>query len=216
MEKIIIAIDGPAGAGKSSIAKIIAKKINLEYVDSGAIYRGITKKMLDSNIKIEDYDKIEELVKNIKIELNAGKVIINGEDVTPFLRTKEVTELVSPVSNNIPIRMRVNKFLNEYANSKSIIMDGRDIGTVVFPNADFKIYMDASVEIRAKRRFEEKTTDMSLEDIKTSIEKRDYNDKTKPFGALKIAEDAIYLDTTNLSIDEVVDNILKIIKYNGV
>ena len=216
MDKIIIAIDGPAGAGKSSIAKIIAKKINIEYVDSGAIYRGITKKMLDSNIKIEDYAKIRDLIENIKIALDNGNVIINDEDVTPFLRTKEVTELVSPVSNNIPIRIRVNSFLNEYAKNKSIIMDGRDIGTVVFPDADYKIYMDASVETRAKRRFDEKATDMSLEGIKNSIEKRDLNDKTKPFGALKIADDAIYLDTTNLSIDEVVDNILKIIKYNGV
>lgn len=216
MKRIVIAIDGPAGAGKSSIAKIVAQKINIEYVDSGAIYRALTKKILDSNIKIDDYSKIETLLNEIKINLEKNCVLINGEDVTPYLRTKEITESVSPVSNNIEVRNVVNGFLNEYSKSKSIIMDGRDIGTVVFPNADYKIYMDASVDVRAKRRFEEKTTDMSFEDIKNSILKRDQNDKTKPFGALKIAEDAIYLDTTNLSIDEVVDNILKIIKYNGV
>nr|HPO50522.1 (d)CMP kinase [Spirochaetota bacterium] len=158
----------------------------------------------------------ENFIKTVDIEMRAGKIFINGEDVTPFLRSKEVTETVSPISNSIPIRKKVNEFLNVYAERRSIIMDGRDIGTVVFPRADYKFYMDASVDIRAKRRFEEKTTDMSLEDIKLSIEKRDANDKAKPFGALKIAEDAIYLDTTNLSIDEVVDNILKIIKYNGV
>lgn len=215
MDKFIIAIDGPAGSGKSSVAKIISKKLNIEYVDSGAIYRGITKIILDSNIKIEDYEKIDKLVKNIDISLNDGDVIINGVNITPYIRTREVTELVSPISNCVPIRLCVNTFLNSYAQTKSIIMDGRDIGTVVFPDATYKIYMDASVDVRAKRRFDEKTTDMSLEEIKSSIEKRDLNDKTKPFGALKIAEDAVYLDTTNLSIDEVVDNILKIIKYNG-
>ncbi len=215
MDKFIIAIDGPAGSGKSSVAKIISKKLNIEYVDSGAIYRGITKIILDSNIKIEDYEKIDKLVRNIDISLNDGDVIINGVNITPYIRTREVTELVSPISNCVPIRLCVNTFLNSYAQTKSIIMDGRDIGTVVFPDATYKIYMDASVDVRAKRRFDEKTTDMSLEEIKSSIEKRDLNDKTKPFGALKIAEDAVYLDTTNLSIDEVVDNILKIIKYNG-
>jgi len=217
MEKIIVvAIDGPAGAGKSTVAKIVANRVDIEYVDSGAIYRAITKKMLDSNIKIEDYSKIEELLKDINISLLNGKIFINGEDLTPFLRTKEVTELVSPVSNNVAIRHKVNEFLNEYSKNKSIIMDGRDIGTVVFPNADFKIYLDASLEKRSQRRFLEKTTNMSLDDIAHSIKKRDDNDKNKSFGALKVASDAIYLDTTDLSVDEVVDNILKIIKYNGV
>ncbi|OHD13832.1 MAG: cytidylate kinase [Spirochaetes bacterium GWD1_27_9] len=213
---MVVAIDGPAGAGKSTVAKIVANRVDIEYVDSGAIYRAITKKMLDSNIKIEDYSKIEELLKDINISLLNGKIFINGEDLTPFLRTKEVTELVSPVSNNVAIRHKVNEFLNEYSKNKSIIMDGRDIGTVVFPNADFKIYLDASLEKRSQRRFLEKTTNMSLDDIAHSIKKRDDNDKNKSFGALKVASDAIYLDTTDLSVDEVVDNILKIIKYNGV
>ena len=211
-DKLIIAVDGPAGAGKSSIAKIIAEKLNIEYVDSGAIYRAITKKILDSNIKIDDYAKIDKLLNNITIKLENNRVFIDGDDSTPFIRTKEVTELVSPVSSNINVRKRVNKYLNEYSLGKSIIMDGRDIGTVVFPSATYKFYLDASVDMRAERRFREKTTSMSLSEIKSSIEKRDENDKNKEFGALKIAGDAIYLDTTNLSINEVVEYILKIIK----
>jgi cytidylate kinase len=212
---VVIAIDGPAGAGKSSVAKIIAEKLKIEYVDSGAIYRGITKKMLDSNIKIDDYTGIDFFLDKISIKLIDKNVFINDEDTTPYLRTNEVTELVSPVSSNISVRKRVNRFLNEYSNNKSIIMDGRDIGTVVFPDATYKIYLDASVEIRAKRRFDEKTTDLSLEAIKESIAKRDENDRNKPYGALKIASDAVYLDTTFMTIEQVVDYILKILKYNG-
>ena len=184
----------------------------MEYIDSGAIYRGITKKLLDSKIKIEDYIGIREFLKDIKIDLQNGNVLINSEDVSPYLRSKEVTELVSPVSNNIDIRKRVNLFLNEYAKGKSIIMDGRDIGTIVFPNADFKFYLDASVDVRAERRFKEKHTDMTLEEIKESIIKRDENDKNKPFGALKIADNAIYIDTSFLTLEEVVKKIIEIIE----
>jgi len=222
-KRIIIAIDGPAGAGKSSCAKLVAQRLNsirsdlnIEYVDSGAIYRGITKKLLDSKIKIEDYIGIKNLLEKIKIELKDGRVLIDGNDVTEYLRTKEVTELVSPVSNNIDIRKRVNLFLNEYAKNKSIIMDGRDIGTVVFPDATFKFYLDASVDVRAERRYKEKHTDMTLDEIKESIIKRDENDKNKPFGALKIADDAIYIDTSFLTLEEVVQKILDIIIESGV
>ncbi|HOJ63844.1 MAG TPA: (d)CMP kinase [Spirochaetota bacterium] len=222
-KRIIIAIDGPAGAGKSSCAKLVAQRLNsirsdlnIEYVDSGAIYRGITKKLLDSKIKIENYIGIKNLLEKIKIELKDGRVLIDGNDVTEYLRTKEVTELVSPVSNNIDIRKRVNLFLNEYAKNKSIIMDGRDIGTVVFPDATFKFYLDASVDVRAERRYKEKHTDMTLDEIKESIIKRDENDKNKPFGALKIADDAIYIDTSFLTLEEVVQKILDIIIESGV
>ena len=212
-KKIKIAIDGPAGAGKSTIAKIVANKLNIEYIDSGAIYRAITKKMLDSNIKIDDYIEIEKLLEVIKIGMYNGRVFIDTVDLTDFIRTKEVTDLVSPGSSNIAVRKVVNKFLNNYSSDISVIMDGRDIGTVVFPDADYKFYLDASVEIRAERRFKEKNSDMSITEIQESINKRDANDKSKSFGALKIAEDAIYIDTTKLTIDEVVDEILK--KING-
>lgn len=219
VKRIIVAIDGPAGVGKSSCAKLVSqrlnskiKDLNMEYIDSGAIYRGITKKLLDSKIKIEDYISIKKFLEYIKINLVNGKMFINNEDMTPYLRSKEVNEIVSPVSNNIDIRKRVNSFLNEYAKGKSIIMDGRDIGTVVFPDADFKFYLDASIDVRAERRFKEKQTDMTLKEIKESISKRDENDKNKPFGALKIADDAIYIDTSFLTLEEVVQKIIEIIE----
>ena len=212
MNQIVIAVDGPAGAGKSSIAKIVAQKLKIEYVDSGAIYRAITKNILDSNIKIDDYKQITEQLGNIKIDLINGNVYINGEDLTAFIRGNEVSLAVSPVSGIIPVRKKVNAFLNEYSKEKSIIMDGRDIGTVVLPDATYKFYLDASVDVRALRRFKEKTLDMTLESIKDSIIKRDENDKNKEFGALKIADGAIYIDTTDLTIDQVVDNILERIK----
>ena len=212
MNQIVIAVDGPAGAGKSSIAKIVAQKLKIEYVDSGAIYRAITKNILDSNIKIDDYKQITEQLGNIKIDLINGNVYINGEDLTAFIRGNEVSLAVSPVSGIIPVRKKVNAFLNEYSKEKSIIMDGRDIGTVVFPDATYKFYLDASVDVRALRRFNEKTLNMTLESIKDSIIKRDENDKNKEFGALKIADGAIYIDTTDLTIDQVVDNILERIK----
>lgn len=212
MKQFVIAVDGPAGAGKSSIAKIIARKLGIEYVDSGAIYRAITKNILDSNIKIDDYKQIIEQLDNIKIDLINGSVYINGEDLTAFIRGNEVSLAVSPVSSIIPVRKKVNAFLNEYSKEKSIIMDGRDIGTVVFPDATYKFYLDASVDVRALRRFKEKTLNMTLESIKDSIIKRDENDKNKEFGALKVARDAIYIDTTDLTIDQVVDNIFGRIK----
>jgi cytidylate kinase len=210
--KIIIAIDGPAGAGKSTIAKIISKKLNIEYIDSGAFYRAITKNILDSNLKIDDYRKIVTLLESIELKLENNKIFINNTDMTDYLRTDLVTSYVSPVSSIIEVRKMVNEYLNEYSQSKSVIMDGRDIGTIVFPDADYKFYLDASVEIRAERRFKEGTSRQNLQEIKEAIIRRDENDKTKEYGALKIADDAIYIDTTNMSKDDVVINILKRIK----
>ncbi len=214
VKSVKIAIDGPAGAGKSTVAKIVADKLNIEYIDSGAIYRAITKNILDSNIKIDNYSRIELLLEELVINLIDRKVFINNKDYTEFLRGKEVSLAVSPVSSIVAVRKKVNSFLNNYSKEKSVIMDGRDIGTVVFPDADFKFYLDASIETRALRRFNEKTMDLSLDVIKDEIKKRDENDKNKKVGALKVAEDAIYIDTTNNSIDEVVENVLKKISKN--
>lgn len=211
---IKIAIDGPAGSGKSTVSKIIADRLNIEYIDSGAIYRAITKNILDSNIKIDNYSQIEILLNKISIKLVDGKVLINNKDYTEYLRGKEVSLAVSPISSIIGVRKKINAFLNSYSEGRSVIMDGRDIGTVVFPDAEYKFYLNASIEVRALRRFKEKTLDLSLDQIKEEIKKRDDNDKNKEFGALKIAEDAIYIDTTLYSIDEVVNAILdKIEKY---
>ena len=203
-----IAVDGPAGAGKSSIAKIVAQKLGLEYIDSGAIYRALAKKILDSNIKIEDYASIKNTLESTSIELVDGDVFIDGVNFMPFIRSSEVTAVVSPFSAQIEVREKVNSFLNSYSQNKSVIMDGRDIGSVVFPNAEYKFYLDASVEERARRRLAEIKYSSSLEEIKEAISKRDYNDEHREVGALKRVEDAIYIDTTDMSMEQVVNKIL--------
>lgn len=215
MVKMVIAVDGPAGAGKSTIAKIVANKLNLEYIDSGAIYRAITKKILDSKLKIDDYKEVEKLLKTIELKLDKGNVFVNNVDMTAFLRTREITENVSPVSSNISIRKKVNAFLNKYSQDRSVIMDGRDIGTVVFPGADFKFYLDASVEVRATRRFKEGNYNATIGEIAKNITARDENDKNKEYGALKIADDAVYIDTSELTIDEVVNKIINNVDRSG-
>lgn len=207
-----IAVDGPAGAGKSSIAKIVAQKLGLEYIDSGAIYRALAKKILDSNIKIEDYASIKNTLESTSIELVDGDVFIDGINFMPFIRSSEVTAVVSPFSAQIEVREKVNSFLNSYSQNKSVIMDGRDIGSVVFPNAEYKFYLDASVEERARRRLAEIKYSSSLEEIKEAISKRDYNDEHREVGALKRVEDAIYIDTTDMSMEQVVNKILFNIK----
>ena len=207
-----IAVDGPAGAGKSSIAKIVAQKLGLEYIDSGAIYRALAKKILDSNIKIEDYASIKNTLESTSIELVDGDVFIDGVNFMPFIRSSEVTAVVSPFSAQIEVREKVNSFLNSYSQNKSVIMDGRDIGSVVFPNAEYKFYLDASVEERARRRLAEIKYSSSLEEIKEAISKRDYNDEHREVGALKRVEDAIYIDTTDMSMEQVVNKILFNIK----
>ena len=232
-KKLKIAIDGPAGAGKSSVAKIIADKLTqqwsanskditfstahqkLEYIDSGALYRAITKIFLDNNFDIDNAEQIRGLLSDIELSLDGGHVFINGKDLTGEIRTADVTKNVSFVSSNVDVRNKVNSFLNKYSADKSVIMDGRDIGTVVFPDADYKFYLDASIEVRAQRRFAEKNNAMTLEEIAANIAKRDENDKKKKIGALKIAEDAIYIDTTKLNIEDVVQKILTIINNNG-
>ena len=207
-----IAVDGPAGAGKSSIAKIVAQKLGLEYIDSGAIYRALAKKILDSNIKIEDYASIKNTLESTSIELVDGDVFIDGVNFMPFIRSSEVTAVVSPFSAQIEVREKVNSFLNSYSQNKSVIMDGRDIGSVVFPNAEYKFYLDASVEERARRRLAEIKYSSSLEEIKEATSKRDYNDEHREVGALKRVEDAIYIDTTDMSMEQVVNKILFNIK----
>lgn len=207
---MIIAIDGPAGAGKSTIAKIVAKTLSLEYVDSGAIYRSLTKKVLDSGLKIDNYSEIEKLIQTVILTKNEDQILVNGIDYGLTIRQDEVTESVSKIASIKAVRKVTNDFLNRYSQSVNIVMDGRDIGTEVFPNAEFKFYIDASVEERARRR----VADLGLssdefEKVKQSIAQRDFDDMNREVAPLKRANDAVYLDTTTLSIDEVVNNIIK-------
>ena len=212
----VIAIDGPAGSGKGTIANILAKKYGYTYIDTGATYRCVALSVLRNNIDITDEEGIINLVKTLNIDFDeSGKTYLNNEDVINLIRTKEVSSIVSPISSIVKVREILVDLQRKMANNKDVVMEGRDITTVVFPNADYKFYLDASVDERANRRYiqnQESGINMSFDEILENIKKRDYNDMNKPVGALKRTEEQIYIDTTNLTIDEVVDKIMEYIK----
>ena len=217
----IVGIDGPAGSGKGTVTKKVANELGLINIDTGITYRCVALEVLNQNVSLEDTDKIIEIARNIKIDIdntpNGDIVYLNGKDFTKDIRSKEVTKIVSPVSSIKEVRYSMVDMQRKLAEGKDIIMEGRDICTYVFPNADVKIYLDASIEERAKRRYkenQEKNIDMTYEEVYENIKKRDENDKAKEIGALKIASDSIVVDTTSLSIDEVVEKIINIIKQN--
>ncbi len=215
---MIIAIDGPAGTGKGTIADLLAKKLGYTYIDTGAMYRCITLKMLNNNIPLNDIEKINELLESTSIEFmnisNKQHVFLDDEDVTEDIRTPRVNEAVSPTSAIVEIRKKLVEMQRKLGENQNVVMEGRDITTVVFPNADVKIYLTASPEIRAKRRYDEmikKGISITYEDTLKSITERDNIDMNKPVGALKIADDAIVIDSSNLTIDEVYEKIHEII-----
>ena len=213
---LIIAIDGPAGSGKGTVTKMVAEKLNLVYIDTGATYRAITYLVLKNNIDIDDSDGIVELAKTTSIYFNEdGNVFINDLDITDKIRTKEVSSVVSKISSIVELRKIMVDLQRNMALNKNVIMEGRDITTVVFPDADYKFYLDASVEERANRRYKQNNKhniEMSYDEVVESIKNRDYTDMNKKVGALKRTNDQIYIDTTNMSIEEVVDTIIKYIK----
>lgn len=215
----IIAIDGPAGSGKGTITERISQKLGLVNIGSGSAYRCVALETINQGIEIEEKEKIIKMLENIKIEfdISEGKdtVYLNGKNVTDRIREKDVATIVSQVSAIKEVRIKLNDIFRSCAEGKRVIMEGRDIGTCVYPNADVKIYLDASPEIRAKRRLkqnEEKHIEMSYEEILQNIKTRDEIDKNKEMGALKLAEDATYVDSSNMTIEEVTDKILNIIK----
>lgn len=211
----IVAIDGPAGSGKGTVAKILAAKCNLVYIDTGAMYRAVSYLTLKNNIAVDDEEKIVEIAKNSKMEFVGDKLFLNGEDVSKEIRTMEVTKIVSQMSSIVKLREVMVDMQRALASSNNVIMEGRDITTVVFPNADYKFYLDATIEERAKRRFkenQEKGIEATYEEIYNNIAARDYNDMHKEVGSLMRTDDQIYVDSTNLTIDEVVDKMYKIIE----
>lgn len=215
----IVAIDGPAGTGKGTIANLISKKFGFINIDTGAMYRCVTLEMLNRNVSIDNLEEVRKILNEINIEFkhleDKELIFLNSEDVTDQIRTKEVSSLVSYVSSIKEVRIKLVDLQRKLGKKENIVMEGRDIGTVVFPNANVKIYLDADVEERARRRFlqnQEKGINMSYEEILESIKVRDENDKNKEMGALKIAEDATVIDTTNIGIDEVMKRVTKIIE----
>lgn len=222
MEKqISVAIDGPVGAGKSTVAKLIAKKMNIIYVDTGAMYRTVGLYAVRKGIATTDREALKGLINEIDIdvEIKDGEQLIylNGENVTGLIRTPEISMAASNVSAVPEVRTKLVDMQRKLAESKSVIMDGRDIGTVVLPNADTKIYLDASPEARAKRRYDEliaKKQEVTYEDVYNDLLQRDKNDSTREASPLKAADDATILDTTNLTLEQVVDESIKLIKRN--
>ncbi|MFQ8704634.1 MAG: (d)CMP kinase [Thomasclavelia sp.] len=216
MKKISIAIDGPSAAGKSSIAKIVAKKLDYIYIDTGAMYRCVGYYCLQNNIDLNNETAVSAALKNIKITMDSDNhVYLNDYDVSNQIRQDEISMSASLVSSYQDVREFLVKQQRQMANVGGVILDGRDIGTVVLPDAKLKIYQNASVETRAKRRYlENKQRGLAadLETIKKDIEQRDYQDMNRKISPLKKAEDAIVLDTSNLSIDEVVNEVLKLAK----
>ena len=215
----VIAIDGEAGTGKSTLAKNIAKKYKIVYMDTGAMYRCVTLEMLNKDISMDDVEKIEKMLDDIKIEIrnddDEDKFFLNGKDVTKKIREQKVNDNVSQVSHIPIVRERMVELQRKLANGKKIVMEGRDIGTNVFPNAQVKIYLTASAHVKAKRRYEQnkqKGINIPFEEIYNNVVFRDNNDKNSNVAPLKKAADAFELDTTNYTLDEVENIVVNKIK----
>ncbi len=218
-KKIAIAIDGPAGAGKSSISKVVANELGYLYIDTGAMYRGVTWAVLDSHVDVKNQKDVESLLPSLDLTLeptaNACKVFVKGQDVTDLIRQQQINENVSTIASYKGVREYLVERQQAMAAVGGVILDGRDIGSVVLPKAELKIYLTASVDARAKRRWLEvqgTSNEQSLEDIKNNVESRDKMDKNRDESPLVCVEDAIVVDSSNMTFDETVEHILHLVQ----
>ncbi len=214
-----IAVDGPAGSGKSTIAKLIAKEKNITYLDTGAMYRAVTLKVLDLGLALNNMDSIKKVLADMVIGFEGNNLILDGVDVTEDIRTQRINDNVSAIAAIGFVRVDMVKRQQEIASNQSIIMDGRDIGTKVLPSAEVKIYLTASIEERAERRFKEMTEKgiaVSFDEICSSIAERDRLDMTREESPLEKAEGAVEIDTTGISINDVVQLVIKEMDKVGV
>ena len=214
-----IAIDGPAGAGKSTIAKKVAKELDFIYVDTGAMYRSMALYLIRKGVKAEEKNKIIELLPEIHVTLayveGEQHVYLNQEDVSSLIRNEEVSQMTSSISTIPEVREALLSLQRNLAKENNVLMDGRDIGTCVLPNAELKIYLTASTKVRAKRRYDEmieKGMECNLKELEASIKERDQRDMNREIAPLKQAEDAVFLDTSDMNIEEVVNAIIRLVK----
>lgn len=222
MSKINIALDGPAGAGKSTIAKIVSKRLGIVYLDTGAMYRTVALKAIRQGMDTLNRGELSELVKDIDIKIrhdgDEQHIFLDNEDVSSKIRTPEVSKGASDVATIPEVRIKMVELQRAIAKGNSVIMDGRDIGTYVLPDAELKIFLTASLETRAKRRyteqFEKGMTDVSLDEVKKGIEYRDKNDSSRDFAPLAKAADAIEIDTTDMTIEEVAEKIMSLVRVD--
>lgn len=211
MDKILrIAVDGPSGAGKSTIAKAVAKKLNIDYIDTGAMYRAVGYKMLQEGVALTDIEGLQNMLDHTEIDFSQGNIYLDGTIVNDVIRTQEISKQASDCSAIGIVRKKLVDLQQKMGESKSVIMDGRDIGTVVFPDAEYKFYVTASAEERARRRYEElaaKGQDVNYDQVLIDINTRDHNDSTREITPLRKADDAVEVDTTEMNIEEVVAHI---------
>lgn len=216
MEDMIrIAVDGPSGAGKSTIAKAVAKRLGIDYIDTGAMYRAIGYKMLKRNVSVRDLEGIQRLLDTTEIDFCSGDIILDGQVINDLIRTPEIAKQASSCSAVAIVRRKLVDLQQKMGQAKSVVMDGRDIGTVVFPDAEYKFFITASPAERAKRRYKElleKGQSVSYDQVLSDITARDHNDTTREVTPLRKAEDAIEIDTTHMTIDEVIEYICKEMK----
>ena len=210
---MLIVIDGPAGSGKSSVSKIIADKLNINYLDTGSMYRMITYYFLKNNLSLDEASIIN-YIDEINISYTNNKLLLNNEDVEQFIRSNEINSNIGSIANSKTVREKMIELQRSIVENNDFIVDGRDLGTVVFPNCKNKFYLTASVDTRAKRRFEQNKRlgiDSDLDQIKASIKQRDENDMNREISPLKQADDAILIDSSDLSLEEVVNKIISLV-----
>jgi cytidylate kinase len=218
---MVIAIDGPAGSGKSTVAKMIARRLTdgegrgFTYINSGNLYRAITLGCLRANISPTDAEKALEYAQNAAIDYSGDRVFLSGEDVTDSLHTDAIDRFSAPLSAIVPVRHVVNALIQRIAGGRNVVVEGRDMTTVVFPHAEHRFYLDASVESRAKRRFDQGVSRLSLAEIRKTIMERDEIDRNKVEGSLKIADGVRYLDTSLLTLTQVYDTLIERIKQEN-